>query len=229
MPKCGSCGGGPPTETSSHHICPSRFVQRQDVHPITTGMSSSGPQALAIGCGVGLLTLWTWSKLTERSRRIRQEAEDDQTYDMVSCLHTLVLCVSTAVPPPSPFVTPGPRWQSPPPPHIGGTVTLTKGTGNTGRQRRRRKIFFRLYWKCCSFSATIVWCNPPPPTPVGNRHFMTPPPPPPLPSYTKNLSQPSPFDLTWPSSASTSTVSRMSGEALGAQPVLYDVNTSVLT
>ena len=25
------------------------------------------------------------------------------------------------------------------------------------------RSYFKLYWKCCSFSATSVWCNPPPP------------------------------------------------------------------
>ena len=27
------------------------------------------------------------------------------------------------------------------------------------------KIFFRSYRNCCSFSATVVWCNAPPPPP----------------------------------------------------------------
>ena len=53
-----------------------------------------------------------------------------------------------------------PPFETPPPPSGGGTVACPKSIGNT---RRRRKIFFRLYWNCCSFSATIVRCNAPSP------------------------------------------------------------------
>ena len=52
---------------------------------------------------------------------------------------------------------PPPPLQSPPP-HRVGPPLWQKGIGNT---RRRRKIFFGSCWSCCSFSATIVWCNPP--------------------------------------------------------------------
>ena len=52
----------------------------------------------------------------------------------------------------------------PPPPlqspssYGGGRSLRQKSMENT---RRRRKFFFRSYWNCCSFSATIVWCNAP--------------------------------------------------------------------
>ena len=47
-------------------------------------------------------------------------------------------------------------------------LELSLGLKSIGNARRRRKIFFRLYWNCCFLSATIVWCNPPhPPTPAG--------------------------------------------------------------
>ena len=54
---------------------------------------------------------------------------------------------------------------------VGGGWWLAVG-GPLGRSLRavlnKKKsgpliIFFALYWNCCIFSATIVWCNPPPP------------------------------------------------------------------
>ena len=75
--------------------------------------------------------------------------------------HTEDAMSSGALMPPPP-----PRSQSPvtvPSPLGGGRSLGPKSIGNTRGYRRRRKIFFRLYWNCCSFSATFVWCNPPPP------------------------------------------------------------------
>ena len=59
----------------------------------------------------------------------------------------------------------GGRYPPPPaiPPHRGDRYFDQKSQEILGTEGTKEKYWNWLYWNCCSFTATIVWCNPPPP------------------------------------------------------------------